>query len=57
LGEGGAGKLGDKSYFLTKEEKTAQAIFKTELDYDQTIKKYQLVENPNEQAFLNIYEG
>ncbi|PFH76108.1 hypothetical protein COI61_17090 [Bacillus cereus] len=54
---GGAGKLGDKSYFLTKEEKTAQAIFKTELDYDQTIKKYQLVENPNEQAFLNIYEG
>lgn len=54
---GGAGKLEDKSYFLTKEEKTAQAIFKTELDYDQTIKKYQLVENPNEQAFLNIYEG
>ncbi|BCC27946.1 AAA family ATPase [Bacillus cereus] len=54
---GGAGKLGDNSYFLTKEEKTAQAIFKTELDYDQTIKKYQLVENPNKQAFLNIYEG
>ncbi|GLV64860.1 hypothetical protein Bmyc01_35300 [Bacillus mycoides] len=54
---GGAGKLGDNSYFLTKEEKTAQGIFKTELDYDQTIKKYQLVENPNEQAFLNIYEG
>ncbi|MDE7542860.1 AAA family ATPase [Bacillus cereus] len=54
---GGAGKLGDNSYFLTKEEKTAQAIFKTELDYDQTIKKYQLVENPNEQAFFNIYEG
>ncbi|PFM64782.1 hypothetical protein COJ48_09095 [Bacillus cereus] len=54
---GGAGKLGDNSYFLIKEEKTAQAIFKTELDYNQTIKKYQLVENPNEQAFLNIYEG
>lgn len=54
---GGAGKLGDNSYFLTKEEKTAQAIFKTELDYDQTIKKYQLVEKPNKQAFLNIYEG
>ncbi|MDA1850829.1 AAA family ATPase [Bacillus cereus] len=54
---GGAGKLGDNSYFLTKEEKTAQAIFKTELDYDQNIKKYQLVENPNKQAFLNIYEG
>lgn len=54
---GGAGKLGDNSYFLTKEEKTAQAIFKTELDYDQVIKKYHLVENPNKQAFLNIYEG
>ncbi|MGE7634988.1 AAA family ATPase [Bacillus paramycoides] len=54
---GGAGKLGDYSYFLSKEEVDAQTIFKTKLDYDQTIKKYQLVDNPNKQAFLNIYEG
>ena len=47
---GGAGKLGDNSYFLTK-KKNCSSNFKTELDYDQTIKKYQLVENPNKQAF------
>ncbi|MDZ4567228.1 McrB family protein [Bacillus cereus] len=51
---GGAGNLGDNSYFLVSETKDARAIFKGNSEYDQTIKKYQLVEHPNEQAFLNI---
>ncbi len=54
---GGAGKQSDNSYFLAKEDKDARAIFKGNSEYDQTIKKYRLVETPNEQAFLNIYEG
>ena len=54
---GGSGKRSDNSYFLVNETKDARAIFRGNSQYDQTIKKYELVENPNEKAFLNIYEG
>lgn len=53
---GGAGKVGDNSYFINKEKGDINDLFNTKVDfYNEEKYRYQLVENPDKQAFLNVY--
>ncbi|WP_243156418.1 AAA family ATPase [Clostridium sp. C8-1-8] len=54
---GGAGKVGDTNYFISKEKNDTKKLFKNmRVDEYQELYNYSIVEKPSKQAFLNVYE-